>query len=159
MLSLFLNCPFSETNAPGLVRFVVRVNAALESIKADLDKWFWQPAIFSTWYSGPKNQPSVFTQKWSYNYIIFSKIRHLCREDIKNNKIKRKQRERRTIARLATILISKENFLIHWKYQVAAWVPDMLSNFYLVKNNKTAYNSATTEARIKISTDLECFEF
>jgi hypothetical protein len=38
MLSLFLNCPFSETNALGLVRFVVRVNAALESIKADLDK-------------------------------------------------------------------------------------------------------------------------
>jgi hypothetical protein len=39
----------------------------------------------------------------------------------------------------------KRKFSIHWKYQVAAWVPDMLSNFYLVKNNKTAHNSATTE--------------
>jgi len=34
----FFKLPFFETNALGLVRFVVRVNAAIESIKADLDK-------------------------------------------------------------------------------------------------------------------------
>jgi hypothetical protein len=33
--------------------------------------------------------------------------------------------------------------------QVAAWVPDMFCNFYLVKSHKIANNSATTEARGK----------
>jgi hypothetical protein len=32
---------------------------------------------------------------------------------------------------------------------VAAWVPDMFCNFYLVKSHKIANNSATTEAREK----------
>jgi len=43
--------------------------------------------------------------------------------------------------------------------QVAALVPDMFYNFYLVKNHKIANNSATTEAREKISTCLESLEF
>jgi len=43
--------------------------------------------------------------------------------------------------------------------QVAAWVPDMFCNFCLVKNHKIANNSATAEARDKISTDLESLEF
>ncbi len=38
-------------------------------------------------------------------------------------------------------------------------VPAMLCNFYLVKNHKIADNSATTEAREKISTYLESLEF
>jgi len=42
---------------------------------------------------------------------------------------------------------------------VAALVPDMFCNFYLAKNHKIANNSATTEAREKISTDLESLEF
>jgi hypothetical protein len=33
--------------------------------------------------------------------------------------------------------------------QVAAWVPDMFSIFYLVKSHKIANNSATTEDREK----------
>ncbi len=33
--------------------------------------------------------------------------------------------------------------------QVAAWVSDMFSNFYLVKNHKIANNSTTTTAREK----------
>jgi hypothetical protein len=37
-------------------------------------------------------------------------------------------------------------------------VPDMFCNFYLTKNHKIANNSATTEARLKISTDLESLE-
>jgi hypothetical protein len=41
----------------------------------------------------------------------------------------------------------------------AALVPDMRCNFYLVKNYKIADNSATTEAREKISLDLESLEF
>jgi hypothetical protein len=41
-------------------------------------------------------------------------------------------------------------------HQVAAWVPDMFCNFYLVKIHKIANNSSvTTEAREKIGTDLE----
>jgi hypothetical protein len=40
---------------------------------------------------------------------------------------------------------------------VAAWVPDMFCNFYLVKNYKIAKNSTTTKARAKIKTDLEFF--
>jgi hypothetical protein len=39
-------------------------------------------------------------------------------------------------------------------HQVAAWVPDMFYNFYLVKSYKIANNSATNEAREKIITDL-----
>jgi hypothetical protein len=33
--------------------------------------------------------------------------------------------------------------------KVAAMVPDMFCNFYVVKNHKTTNNSATTEAREK----------
>jgi hypothetical protein len=44
-------------------------------------------------------------------------------------------------------------------HQVSAWVPDMCSNFYLVKSHKIANNSLTTQAREKISTDLESLEF
>jgi hypothetical protein len=43
--------------------------------------------------------------------------------------------------------------------QVAALVPDMFCNFYLVKNHRIANNSATTEAREKISTYLALLEF
>jgi hypothetical protein len=43
--------------------------------------------------------------------------------------------------------------------QVAALVPDMFYNFYLVKNHKIAKNSTTTKAREKISTFLESLEF
>jgi hypothetical protein len=43
--------------------------------------------------------------------------------------------------------------------QVAASVPDMFCNFYLVKNHKIANNSATTAATEKITTYLESLEF
>jgi hypothetical protein len=39
------------------------------------------------------------------------------------------------------------------------WSPDMFCNFYLVKNQKIASDSATTEAREKMRTDLESLEF
>ena len=38
---------------------------------------------------------------------------------------------------------------------MAALVPVMFCNFYLVKNHKNAKNSAATKAKEKISTDLE----
>ncbi len=41
---------------------------------------------------------------------------------------------------------------------MAALVPDMFYNLYLVKNYKIANYSATTEAREKISTYLESLE-
>jgi hypothetical protein len=44
-------------------------------------------------------------------------------------------------------------------HQVAALVPDMFCNFYLVKIHKIANNSATPEAREKISAYLESLEF
>jgi hypothetical protein len=44
-------------------------------------------------------------------------------------------------------------------HQVAALVPGMFCNFYLAKNHKIANNSATTEAKEKISTYLESLEF
>ena len=43
--------------------------------------------------------------------------------------------------------------------QVAALVSDMFCNFYSVKNNKIANNSATTLAGEKISTYLKSLEF
>jgi hypothetical protein len=42
---------------------------------------------------------------------------------------------------------------------MAAWLPDMFCNFYLVKNHKIAKNVTTTKAREKIITDLESLEF
>jgi hypothetical protein len=42
---------------------------------------------------------------------------------------------------------------------MAAWVPDMFYNFYLVKKHKIAKNSTTTIARENISTHLESLEF
>jgi hypothetical protein len=44
-------------------------------------------------------------------------------------------------------------------HQMAALVIAMLCNFYLVKNHKIVQNSATTEAREKISPYLESLEF
>ncbi len=38
--------------------------------------------------------------------------------------------------------------------QVAALVPDMFYNFYVVKNHKITNNSANAEAREKIGTDF-----
>jgi hypothetical protein len=43
--------------------------------------------------------------------------------------------------------------------QVAALVPDMFCNFYIVKNHKMAKNSTTANARQKISTDIESLDF
>jgi hypothetical protein len=43
--------------------------------------------------------------------------------------------------------------------QVAAWVPDMFCNFYLVKHHKIANNSTAPKAKEKLSTDLESLEF
>jgi hypothetical protein len=43
--------------------------------------------------------------------------------------------------------------------QVAAWFPDMFSNYCIVKNHKIAKNSTTTNAIEKISTNLEYLEF
>jgi hypothetical protein len=42
---------------------------------------------------------------------------------------------------------------------VAARVPDMFCNFYLVKSYKMSNNWANIEAREKMSTDLESLEF
>jgi hypothetical protein len=39
-------------------------------------------------------------------------------------------------------------------HQVAAWVPDMFYNFYLLKSYKIANNSGNNEARGKIITDF-----
>jgi len=44
-------------------------------------------------------------------------------------------------------------------HQVAALVPDMFYNFYLVKNHKIVNSSLTTDAREKITTYLESLEF
>jgi hypothetical protein len=44
-------------------------------------------------------------------------------------------------------------------HQVAALIPDMVCNFYLVKSHKIAKNSTTAKAREKISIDLESLEF
>jgi hypothetical protein len=43
--------------------------------------------------------------------------------------------------------------------QVAAWVSYMICNNYFVKYHKIAYYSTTTNAREKISTNLESLEF
>ncbi len=44
-------------------------------------------------------------------------------------------------------------------HQEATQALDMFCNFYLLKSQKIANNSVFTEAREKISTDLESLEF
>ncbi len=44
-------------------------------------------------------------------------------------------------------------------HQVAAWFPDMVRNFYLVKNHKIANNSTITKAGEKINAVLESLGF
>ncbi len=39
--------------------------------------------------------------------------------------------------------------------QVTAWVKDMFCNFYIVKIHQIVNNSATTETREKLMTDLK----
>jgi len=51
------------------------------------------------------------------------------------------------------LYISSIKVLKNW-VQEAAWVPDKFFDFYLVKSHKIENNSATTEARVKICTDL-----
>jgi hypothetical protein len=41
----------------------------------------------------------------------------------------------------------------------AAWILNMFYNFYMVKYYKIANNSTSTEARLKIRTDLDFLEF
>jgi hypothetical protein len=98
----------------------------------------------------------------------------------------KKYYERRTLLKGVVIYVPKEITTLHWEkiectnryptplptlvfnegtsaasfcHQVAALVPDMFWNFYLVKNDKIANNSVTTQAKEKISTDLESLEF
>jgi hypothetical protein len=42
---------------------------------------------------------------------------------------------------------------------VAAWVPDMFCNFYLVKNHKIDNNLTTTEGREKIRAESESLQY
>jgi len=42
-------------------------------------------------------------------------------------------------------------YVARFCHQVAAWIPDMFCNFYLMKHHEIANNSATAEAEEKIS--------
>jgi hypothetical protein len=67
---------------------------------------------------------------------------------------------RRSLRKLYLILTCNEGIsAASFCHQGATLVPDMFCNFYLVKNGKAANNSATTEARDKISIYLENLEF
>ncbi len=56
-------------------------------------------------------------------------------------------------------LLNWDKSAVSFRFQVAAWVLDMFDNFYFVKNHKIVKNSTTTDAREKISMDLEFLEF
>ncbi len=59
---------------------------------------------------------------------------------------------KRVMKKAGGIKIIKEEFTksaASFCRQVAAWVPDIISTFYLTKNHKTAKNSTTTTARVK----------
>jgi len=58
-----------------------------------------------------------------------------------------------------TISTNTDKSAARFCHQVAAWVPDMLCNFYLAKNHKITNNSTTIKAIEKINTDLEFLEF
>ncbi len=54
---------------------------------------------------------------------------------------------------------TQDKSAVRFCHQVAAWAPDRFGNFYIVKSYRNANNSVTTDARVKISTDLESLEF
>ncbi len=56
-------------------------------------------------------------------------------------------------------LLNCDKSAVSFRFQVAAWVLDMFVNFYFVKNHKIVSNSTTTDAREKISMDLQFLEF
>jgi hypothetical protein len=58
-----------------------------------------------------------------------------------------------------TAWLNEGNSAASFCSQVAVLVPDMFFIFYLVKNHKIAKDSTITNAREKISTDLESLEF
>jgi hypothetical protein len=55
--------------------------------------------------------------------------------------------------------VNQDKSAVRFCHQVSAWIPDMICNFCSVKSHKIANNTATTEAREKISADLESLEF
>ncbi len=55
--------------------------------------------------------------------------------------------------------LNRDKSVASFYCQVSSWASDMFCNFYLVKSHKIANNSATIEAREKISTYLESLEF
>ncbi len=59
------------------------------------------------------------------------------------------QVESKDIKLKETIPYNEGKLVARFCHQVAAQVPDMFCNFYLVKSHKIANNSATTEAREK----------
>ncbi len=73
--------------------------------------------------------------------------------------------EKLTVSHFSGTIRSKQQYCNIWAnegksvasfcHHVAALVPDMFGNFYLVNNHKICTNSATNEAREKISTYLE----
>ncbi len=60
---------------------------------------------------------------------------------------------------LLPCIVIQDNLAATFYGQVAAWVPDMLCNFHLVKNHKIANISTTTKVREKISANWESLEF
>jgi len=59
-------------------------------------------------------------------------------------------------AMLSQFFYHSDKLVSIYCHQVAAWVPDMFCNIYLVKNHKIANNSTNTEAStINNSTYLE----
>ncbi len=55
--------------------------------------------------------------------------------------------------------INEEKSAARFCHRMAAWIPDMFCDIYLVKGRKIANNSAITETREKIITYLESVEF
>jgi hypothetical protein len=62
------------------------------------------------------------------------------------------QKQWRKIKMSISQLTNEGKSVVSFCRQVAASVPDMFCNLYLVKNHKIANNTATIEAREKIST-------
>ncbi len=56
-------------------------------------------------------------------------------------------------------ILIKDKSVASFCHQVAAWVPDLFRNFYLVNNHTNENNSTTTIATEKVTADLESLQF
>jgi hypothetical protein len=114
-----------------------------------------KPILFQRWRESSQN----FLQKSYEHFLFYFNLFYLFDFEEYNALTKLQSHIDKPLATLIVFSYNEEKSAASFCRQVAAWFTDVFCNFNLVKNHEIANNSTTTEAREKISTDLESSEF